>query len=61
MIESWKTFLQTQGAAIEGGAVQHYGWFSAPSLIVMSLLMALGRLEIFAIAVLFMPSFWRQE
>ncbi len=25
MIESWKTFLLTQGAAIEGGAVLHYG------------------------------------
>ncbi|MCL5059580.1 MAG: folate-binding protein [Candidatus Thermoplasmatota archaeon] len=25
MIESWKTFLQSQGAAIEGNAVLHYG------------------------------------
>ncbi|MHB1145195.1 MAG: CAF17-like 4Fe-4S cluster assembly/insertion protein YgfZ [Thiobacillus sp.] len=25
MIDSWKTFLQTQGALIEGNAVQHYG------------------------------------
>lgn len=25
MIESWKNFLQTQGAATEGGAVQDYG------------------------------------
>jgi len=25
VIESWKLFLQTQGAAIENGAVQHYG------------------------------------
>ena len=25
MIESWKTFLLTQGAAIEGGTVLHYG------------------------------------
>ena len=25
MIESWKTFLQSQGAALEGNAVLHYG------------------------------------
>ncbi len=25
MIESWKTFLQSQDAALEGNAVQHYG------------------------------------
>ncbi len=25
MIESWKTFLQTQGAAIEGGTILNYG------------------------------------
>ena len=25
MIESWKTFLQSQGAVVEGGTVQHFG------------------------------------
>ncbi|MBT9566748.1 MAG: folate-binding protein YgfZ [Thiobacillus sp.] len=25
MIESWKSFLQTQGASVEGGSVLHYG------------------------------------
>jgi trk system potassium uptake protein TrkH len=40
------------------GAIQNYGWFSSPSLVVMSLLMALGRLEVYALLVLFVPSFW---
>lgn len=42
------------------GAIQNYGWFSTPSLAVMSLLMALGRLEVYALLVLFVPSFWRK-
>jgi len=41
------------------GPSGNYGWFTTPSLLVMSLLMALGRLEIFAILALFMPRFWR--
>ena len=43
------------------GATQNYAWFSAPSKIVMSILMPLGRLEMFAILVLFSPRFWRVE
>lgn len=43
------------------GAVENFGWFSPASKVVMSLLMALGRLEVFAIAVLFVPQFWRQD
>ncbi len=43
------------------GAVENYGWFSAPGKIVMSVLMVLGRLEVYAIFVLFMPRFWRGE
>ena len=43
------------------GATQNYAFFSAPSKIVMSVLMALGRLEVYAILVLFLPRFWRQE
>ena len=42
------------------GAVDNYGFFSAPSLVVMSLLMALGRLEVFALLVLLLPRFWRE-
>jgi trk system potassium uptake protein TrkH len=43
------------------GAIENYGWFSEASKIVLSLLMALGRLEIFAILVLFTPRFWRGD
>ena len=43
------------------GAIQNFGWFSEPSLIVMSLLMALGRLEVYALVVLISPRFWRSE
>ena len=41
------------------GATQNYAWFTAPSKIVMSVLMLLGRLEMFTILVLFTPRFWR--
>ncbi len=41
------------------GAVENYAWFTAPSKMVMCLLMVLGRLEVFAILVLFVPRFWR--
>lgn len=43
------------------GAVENYGWFSDASLVVMIFLMALGRLEVFALAVLVMPHFWRSD
>ncbi|MBN1342184.1 MAG: TrkH family potassium uptake protein [Phycisphaerae bacterium] len=42
-------------------ATANYGFFSAPAKIVMSLLMVLGRLEVYAVFVLFMPRFWRSE
>ncbi|MCP4589496.1 MAG: TrkH family potassium uptake protein [bacterium] len=45
----------------EVSAVDNYAWFSTPSKIVMSLLMIIGRLEVFAIVVLFHPRFWREE
>ncbi len=41
------------------GAVNNYGWFSSPSLVTMSLLMIIGRLELYAILVLCLPRFWR--
>jgi trk system potassium uptake protein TrkH len=43
------------------GAVGDYGWMTPYSKVVLSLLMALGRLEIFAIIVLFNSRFWRGE
>jgi trk system potassium uptake protein TrkH len=45
----------------EVSAVDNYVWFSTPSKAVMSLLMVIGRLEVFAIVVLFHPRFWREE
>ena len=41
------------------GATQNYGHFSAMSKLLFTVLMTLGRVEVFAILVLFMPSFWR--
>ncbi len=43
------------------GATQNYAWFTAPSKIVMSILMLLGRLEMFTLIVLLSPRFWRTE
>lgn len=43
------------------GATQNYAWFTAPSKIVMCILMVLGRLEVFTILVLFTPRFWKSE
>ena len=43
------------------GAIENYGFFTPASKFVMCLLMALGRLEIYAIFVLFVPTFWRQD
>ncbi len=54
--------LCTIGPGLDAvGAVENYGWFSGPSKITMCVLMALGRLEFFAIVVLFTPTFWRTE
>ncbi len=43
------------------GATHNYAWFTAPSKIVMCILMVLGRLEVFTILVLFTPRFWKGE
>jgi trk system potassium uptake protein TrkH len=52
--------LCTVGPGLGGvGALENYGWFSGESKAVMCVLMMLGRLEIFAIIVLFTPRFWR--
>ncbi|MEO0587366.1 MAG: TrkH family potassium uptake protein [Planctomycetota bacterium] len=53
--------LNNIGPGLGGvGPTDHYGGFGAPSQLLMSLLMAMGRLELFAILVLFVPSFWRR-
>ncbi len=50
------------GPGLHGvGPTQNYGWFSPGSLTVMSLLMALGRLEVFTLLVLFLPRFWKSD
>ena len=43
------------------GATENYGHFSAPAKLLFTWLMMLGRVEIFAIFVLFLPSFWRSK
>ena len=43
------------------GATQNYAWFTAPSKILMSFLMLLGRLEMFTMVALLTPRFWREE
>ncbi|MCC7388132.1 MAG: TrkH family potassium uptake protein [Phycisphaerales bacterium] len=43
------------------GAVQNYGWLSGSSKAVLSVLMVLGRLEVYAIIVLLSPRFWRDR
>ncbi len=43
------------------GARQNYGAFSVPTKLLFIWLMMLGRLEIFVILVLFVPSFWRNQ
>ena len=43
------------------GATQNYASFTAPSKIVMSMLMLLGRLEMFTLVALITPRFWREE
>jgi len=40
------------------GPTDNYGFFSAPGLVLLSLLMALGRLELFALLALVRPRFW---
>ena len=41
------------------GPTQNFAFFSDPSLYVLSMLMVLGRLEMFALLVLLVPRFWR--
>ncbi len=41
------------------GAIDNYGWMTGPSKLVLSLLMAVGRIEIFPFVVLLLPGFWR--
>ncbi len=40
------------------GAIENYAWFSDASKLFMCFLMLVGRLELFAVFVLFQPRFW---
>lgn len=41
------------------GPMDHYGWMTAPTHLVLMFLMLVGRLEIFTILLLFHPDLWR--
>ena len=41
------------------GPTQNFAFFSSPSLYLLSLMMVLGRLELFALLVFLVPRFWR--
>jgi trk system potassium uptake protein TrkH len=42
------------------GPAETYAWFGAPAKMLLCGLRLLGRLEVFAVLVLFMPSFWQR-
>jgi trk system potassium uptake protein TrkH len=42
------------------GSVEHYGWLPIPVQGILSLLMIIGRLELFTVLVLFVPALWRR-
>jgi len=44
----------------EVGATKTFAFFSPPSHLILAFLMLLGRLEFFALLVLFLPSLWRR-
>jgi len=43
------------------GAIENYSWFSDTGKLLLCILMAIGRLEVFAVIVVFMPRFWRTQ
>ena len=43
------------------GPERNYAMLAAQSKLLLTVLMLLGRLELFAILVLFVPSFWRSR
>lgn len=54
--------LNNIGPGLAGvSATANYGGFTPQAKVAMSVLMVLGRLEVYAVLVLFMPRFWRSE
>ncbi|MFZ4427349.1 MAG: TrkH family potassium uptake protein [Saprospiraceae bacterium] len=65
-------FMTSMGAAVtclsnvgpgigKVGPVDNFGWMSDTAKLILSVLMLLGRLEIFTILVLFTPFFWKSH
>ena len=44
----------------EVGPAASYGWMSAPAKLLLSFAMILGRLEIYTLLVVLLPSFWKR-
>jgi trk system potassium uptake protein TrkH len=42
------------------GPAENFGWMPGPAKLILTLLMLLGRLEIYTVLVLFHPEFWRR-
>jgi len=52
--------LNTVGPGLNKvGAIEHYAHLAPAAKVTLSLCMVMGRLELFAILVLFVPAFWR--
>lgn len=43
------------------GAVENFGWFSGPSKLALCIMMAIGRLEVYAVLVILLPKFWKSR
>ncbi|MEM7577389.1 MAG: TrkH family potassium uptake protein [Planctomycetota bacterium] len=59
LLASLVTLANVGPGLYEIGATKHFGWFTDGSKYLLSLMMVLGRLELFALLVLFTPRFWR--
>jgi trk system potassium uptake protein TrkH len=55
------TFCTTGPGFGRVGPISNFGWMTNASKLVLCAVMLLGRLELFAIIVLFSPRFWRTE
>ena len=55
-------FFSNTGMALgEGGCTGYYGMFNGFSQLVLSFIMILGRLEMYAVLLLFSKSFWQTD
>lgn len=61
---AFATVLATLGNIGPGfggvGPSEHYGWIPIPGKMLLTLLMLIGRLELYTVLVLFVPRFWRR-